>query len=291
LRGGDDNDSLYGNGGNDMIEGEAGSDTLSGGTGDDRIEVHDGNGTALIDGGTDTDTVVFSDATGNGISTTFTGAGSFTYVYDTVATSGSASAVEALRGTSGSDSIDAGANSGAFSCDLGGGSDSFAGGTAAETISGGAGDDRLTLGTGADTLGFSDGDGADTVTDFDMTDDGFGRTLDQIDVSALTDADGNPVNAWDVDVINDGSGNALLTFPNGETLTLIGIPHTSVSSAKTLYAMGTPALSRARGSTRPPAPTRSRICARAIWCGCARSRSGPGRWATGRRCGSRGGIA
>ncbi|SIS84773.1 Hint domain-containing protein [Phaeovulum vinaykumarii] len=73
-----------------------------------------------------------------------------------------------------------------------------------------------------------------------MTDDGFGRTFDLIDVSALTDANGNPVNAWDVNVTNDGSGNALLTFPNGETLTLIGIPHTSVSSAKPLYSMGIP---------------------------------------------------
>lgn len=73
-----------------------------------------------------------------------------------------------------------------------------------------------------------------------MFDDGSGFTTDQLDVSDLTDADGNPVNVWDVVVSDDGSGNAVLSFPNGESITLLGVAPSEVSSAQQLNSIGVP---------------------------------------------------
>ena len=103
------------------------------------------------------------------------------------------------------------------------------GGAGADTITGGGGDDTLSGDGGAfvgsdDVFVLSDGFGNDTITDFDIGDSNFdGIFNDQLDVTGLTDALGNPVNAWDVTVTDDGTGNALLTFPNGETLVLVGV--------------------------------------------------------------------
>ncbi|WP_162177261.1 Hint domain-containing protein [Thioclava indica] len=118
--------------------------------------------------------------------------------------------------------------------------DSLQGGALNDTIDGGSGDDQITTGAGADTLVFSDGDGADSVSDFDMSDDGAGHTVDQFDVSGLTDGNGNPINAWDVTVSKDGGGNAVLSFPNGESIVLKGVSPAQVSTAPQLNAMGIP---------------------------------------------------
>ncbi|MER5174034.1 Hint domain-containing protein [Thioclava kandeliae] len=64
-------------------------------------------------------------------------------------------------------------------------------------------------------------------------------TTDQLDVSGLTGADGNPVNAWDVTVSNVG-GNALLTFPNGTSILLNGVAPASVTTAPQLHSIGIP---------------------------------------------------
>ncbi|MEO0937587.1 MAG: Hint domain-containing protein [Pseudomonadota bacterium] len=110
-----------------------------------------------------------------------------------------------------------------------------------DTIDGGAGNDLITTGAGNDTVVMSDGGGNDTVTDFDMGDDnGDGFTNDQIDVSGLTDASGQPVKVWDVTVTDDGVGNALLTFPNGESLLLQGVTSAQASSAQSMHSMGIP---------------------------------------------------
>jgi hypothetical protein len=99
-------------------------------------------------------------------------------------------------------------------------------------MSGGDGDDVFVL---------EDGSGADVITDFDTgDDDSDGSYNDQLDVSGLTDAGGDPVNAWDVVVSDDGSGNALLTFPNGETILLQGVAPAEVTGAQLLNAAGIP---------------------------------------------------
>ena len=128
------------------------------------------------------------------------------------------------------------------SLDGGAGDDSIEGMEGNDTIRGGAGDDTLSGGAGDDVFQLSDGElGNDVITDFDISDsDSNGFTNDQFDVSGLTDLDGNPVNAWDVVVADDGAGNALLTFPNGETLVLVGVDPASVTGAQALNSIGIP---------------------------------------------------
>jgi hypothetical protein len=114
-----------------------------------------------------------------------------------------------------------------------------------DTVEGGVGNDTIDLGNDdvRDSLVTSDGSGSDVVTNFDMTDFGDGTTIDQFDVSSLTDSNGDPVNAWDVvvtDTNGDGTGDAILTFPNGETVTLVGVLPSQVDSAAELNSIGIP---------------------------------------------------
>lgn len=112
-----------------------------------------------------------------------------------------------------------------------------------DTLIGGAGDDIMEGGAGADTFVLADGSGSDVITDFDLTDSGDGTTVDQLDVSGMTDADGNPVDAWDVvvtDTNGDGTGDAILTFPNGESVTLVGVTVDQVDTPEELNAIGVP---------------------------------------------------
>ncbi len=130
---------------------------------------------------------------------------------------------------------------GADSIDGGAGDDVLDGGIGNDTVAGGTGNDTLTGGAGDDVFVMGDGGGADVITDFDIADsDGDGSFNDQLDLSGLTDADGNPVNAWDITVTDDGSGNAVLTFPNGETLTLTGVSPASLTGAQALNDAGVP---------------------------------------------------
>ena len=105
--------------------------------------------------------------------------------------------------------------------------------------------ENITLGSGADTLVLADGGGDDTVSGFDLSDSGDGTTIDQLDVSGLTSDGGTtPVDVNDVivsDTNGDGTGDAILTFPGGESITLIGVPPSAVDSPAELEAIGIPA--------------------------------------------------
>ncbi|MCC5976146.1 MAG: Hint domain-containing protein [Rubellimicrobium sp.] len=123
----------------------------------------------------------------------------------------------------------------------GAGDDMLFGGDGNDTLRGGAGNDTLTGGSGNDTFGFERFGGADVVTDFSLTDtDGDGKYDDQLDVSELRTLDGNPVTAWDVTVGDDGNGNALLTFPEGETIVLLGVSPSQMQTAGQKFAAGIP---------------------------------------------------
>ncbi|SOC08656.1 Hint domain-containing protein [Rhodobacter maris] len=256
---GEGNDIAYGNGGNDAIYGEAGDDTLSGGSGADTLdggagndlfEVWAGNGSATITGGTGTDTLKFLGDAGTGVTLTSTAPDTFSYSYGTA--SGIVSGVEAISGTSYGDTIDASAAGGAITLAGGAGNDVLTGGAGADRLdggtgndllTGGAGDDLFVSGTGADTLGLADGSGQDTVSDFDLTGADSGHASDQLDVSDLTNKLGDPVNWSDVtvsDTAGDGTGDAILLFPNGESLTLTGISPAQVSGKFALHAIGIP---------------------------------------------------
>lgn len=129
---------------------------------------------------------------------------------------------DVLDGDDGDDSLDGGAGNDDLRGDAG--DDRLDGGSGNDTLSGGTGDDTIVTGTGDDLIIIDQGDGNTTVTDFDIGDaDGDGYSNDQLDVSDLRDLDGNPINIWDVIVTGDSSGNAVLTFPEGEKLTLEGV--------------------------------------------------------------------
>ncbi|MGJ5620168.1 Hint domain-containing protein [Sulfitobacter sp. MF3-043] len=196
----DNNSYVFSGGGDDTIIGGSGQDDLRGGDGNDSIEGGAGGGN--LEGGAGNDTV----------------------------TGGSGN--EDIYGGTGDDSLSGG-----------GGDDWFSAGSGADTVEGGAGDDDIDLqgDTDRDLVVFSDGDGNDTIYGFDLNDSGDGTTVDQFDLSGLTNAGGSPVNYYDAvitDTIGDGSGDAILSFPNGETITLVGIQPSQVDSQQQFFAMG-----------------------------------------------------
>jgi Ca2+-binding RTX toxin-like protein len=154
-----------------------------------------------------------------------------------------------LKGWGGDDSLVGGAGNdwleggtGNDTLEGGGGDDRLIGGDGDDSLIGGAGDDLITTGAGADTVVLADGHGNDTVTDFDMTLVS-GRTVDRLDVSAMTNANGDPVTWRDVtvtDTVGDGTGNAILTFPGGESVTLMGVTPDQVDSMQEMAAIGIP---------------------------------------------------
>ena len=256
------NDSVYGGAGNDTLVAGAGNDLLDGGAGDDTWQLANGFGTDTILGG-ETDQVNEDWIDARQMT------GDATLIYDGhesgVLSDGSSSAafseIERFGLGTGNDLVDgraapAGVRVHAGTGDdtmLGGaGEDTFIGGIGSDLLDGGAGNDFIDLGTSflfgdqaADTVVVSDGYGNKTLANFEAPTqnvDGTWTGLDRLDVSGLTDASGNPVNVADVTVTDDGAGNALLTFPNGESLRLNGVAPSAVSSPAQLIAMGIPPL-------------------------------------------------
>ncbi|SDN44951.1 Ca2+-binding protein, RTX toxin-related [Lutimaribacter pacificus] len=272
LIGGAGADVLDGGAGDDVIA-VGGSDMASGGTGDDRF-VLDPTETGInvsLDGGSDaTDGHPDDDANGDAgdILDLRTAANDLALTLGADGESGTVNGIDADADTdisfaeienvvlgAGDDTVDAtvatvGVNVDAGAGDdtlLGGaGDDTLAGGDGADLIAGGAGDDALDVGANdgvTDMVVLADGDGDDTVSGFEgPTDNGDGTFagLDQLDVSDLTDVDGNPVDSNDVVVGDDGNGNAVLSFPNGESITLEGIDPAIADDPAYLEALGIP---------------------------------------------------
>ena len=146
---------------------------------------------------------------------------------------------DTLEGGAGNDSLDGGHDNDILRGEAG--NDTLFGGLGNDSLIGGDGDDRLTGGSGNDSFQFARTGGADVVTDFSLADtDGDGRFDDQLDVSALRTLSGDPVTAWDVTVTDDGNGNALLTFPEGETIVLQGVAPSQMQTAQQKFAAGIP---------------------------------------------------
>ncbi|MGR3794718.1 Hint domain-containing protein [Vannielia sp. SX4] len=235
--------------GDDNIALGSGDDTLAAGTGNDFVSVFDGfgndsllggeGGESLVFGGLLVGDVLLANGVTSDVTLTFSGpeAGTISDGTDTL----SFAEFESITLGSGNDTVTGSA-----------GADLFDTGAGTDTVNAGAGDDTYGLGTtgdfatpdgAADTIIFADGDGEDTVYFFDAptaNGDGTYTGIDQIDVSGMTDADGNPVTVQDVVVSDDGSGNAVLGFPNGESLTLMGIAPTAAMDPFWLIAAGIP---------------------------------------------------
>lgn len=130
------------------------------------------------------------------------------------------------------------------------GDDVVATGAGADTVAGGAGNDSFDLGANdgaVDKVILSDGDGNDTITAFEApidNGDGSFTGRDLLDVSGLTsDGGSTAVNTSDVVVTDsngDGTGDAILTFPGGESITLVGVLAAQVDSREELAAIGIP---------------------------------------------------
>jgi Ca2+-binding RTX toxin-like protein len=145
-----------------------------------------------------------------------------------------------LNGDAGNDQAFGGAGNDTISGGLG--DDTLDGGADSDRLTGGDGNDSLTGGAGDDTFVLVQGGGTDTVTDFDMTPTA-GRTADQLDVTALRTAGGDPITWRDVvvsDTVGDGSGDAVLTFPNGESVVLQGVSPAQVDGKQDMASVGIP---------------------------------------------------
>jgi VCBS repeat-containing protein len=220
LHGGDGNDTIYGQDDNDILYGDDGNDTLYGGLDDDTL--YGGLGDDTLFGNQADDTFVLEDSFGNDV------------------------IIGGETGQTNGDTLDLSAVTSATTIDL----------TSADPEAGTVSDgtstatfteiENIILGAGVDTLVLADGSGNDTVSGFAApidNGDGTYTGQDQLDVSGLTDAGGFPVNVYDVTVTDtngDGTGDAILTFSNGESITLVGVLASQVSDVAALEAMGIP---------------------------------------------------
>ncbi len=230
VSGGDGDDNADGGAGNDTVDGGAGNDVVSGGDGNDKVV--GGTGNDSLGGGAGDDSLSGDDGNdsvdgGAGNDSLFGGTGN-----DSL---GGGAGDDSLSGDNGNDSLDGGT-----------GNDSLYGGTGDDTLKGGAGNELLSGGDGHDHFVVEVGGGADAIVDFSISipagsslTDG-AQTMDQLDLSDLSNKDGTPIKSFDVDVSDDGKGNALLTFPGGETLVLQGVSPASLAAPGMMAAMGVP---------------------------------------------------
>ena len=233
-------DSLSGDAGANVLSGAAGNDTLIGGAGDDQLYGGDGNDSVAGDAGND------QLSGNNGDDRMHGGAGDDSVWGD--------AGNDTLYGGTGNDTLDGGGGNDLLHGDSG--NDSLLGGAGNDTLDGGTGNDDLTGGTGADRYAFETQSGHDTIHDFDLSDsDHDGLTADQLDVSELVDANGDPIKAFDVNIIGDGHGNSVLQFPGGAQVTIIGLTPTEAAAPGMLHSMGIPCFA---GGTRILTPEGAR---------------------------------
>ena len=221
-------DTLYGGIGNDTIIAQGGDDTIDGGSGDDTI--YYGAGNDLVYGGDGND--VIDDVGGtqlSGADTVYGGAGNDTAWLGLDG--------DTFYGGTGNDTVYGESGNDTLYGEVG--DDWLQGDDGDDILAGGDGNDVLFGGTGNDVFVVSSG--LDYIGDFDLGDSNFdGRTNDQLDVSNLTNGNGDPIRTVDVTVIDDGSGNAKLMFPNGEQLILTGIAPSLVDTGPKLFKIGIP---------------------------------------------------
>jgi hypothetical protein len=221
-------DTLYGGIGNDTITSQGGNDTVDGGSGDDTI--YYGAGNDLVYGGDGND--VIDDVSGSqlgGADTVYGGAGNDTAWLGLDG--------DTFYGGTGNDTVYGEGGNDTLYGEVG--DDWLQGDDGDDTLDGGDGNDVMVGGAGNDVYVLSSG--LDYIGGFDLGDsdlDGF--TNDQLDVSNLTNANGDPIRTVDVTVIDDGSGNAKLMFPNGEQLILWGVAPSLVDTGPELFKIGIP---------------------------------------------------
>lgn len=214
-KGGSGGDSIVGNAEANLLEGNNGADTIAGAAG--RDEVHGGDGGDLLFGNQGEDTL-FGEAGDDRLfggvdnDSLLGGDGADQLSGDNGADvlSGNRGA-DTLFGNTGNDTLFGGADN-----DLlygGRDDDRMFGDAGADTLVGGLGSDTLTGGDGADLFRFQVGDGTDVVADFS------GDSGDRL-------AFGDRAYALKIAV----SGDLVIDFLNGDTITLMGVSSSQFST-------------------------------------------------------------
>ena len=202
MNGNSANNLLEGGAGGDTINGGGGSDTLAGGAGDDTYMVPNSLVKLIEKSDEGIDTVVArGDHTlGDNIEN---------LVIDLANNwKGHGNALDnSIMGNAGNNILTGQ-----------GGNDTVSGGLGSDTITGGAGDDRLIGGDGADRFIFAQGAGDDVIVDF-----GAGSAADMLDISAFIQAGLTPT-------LSTVNGNAVISFTNGDSITLLGVSTTELGA-------------------------------------------------------------
>jgi len=191
--------SIHGTDKNDDIN------SIDFGNRNDYIDAKDGNDTIQSGGGND---IIFA---GSGKDLVYAGSGNDT-VYG-------GAAQDTLYGGSGNDFIDGGNTNDELYGESG--NDTLIGGQGEDYLEGGSGDDVLTGdGSGGsakeDVFYYESNFGDDTITDFDLNKD----TLEiSGDINDSGIADAADLAAY----ITEIGGNAVISFPNGDSITLQGV--------------------------------------------------------------------
>jgi len=227
LNGGDGVDTLRGEDGNDVLNGDEGDDLLNGGAGADTLNGGNGIDTAVyllatagvtinlttnVNGGEaagDTYNSVehFQLSNGFTLADSFTGGAGNDWV-------AGYKGVDTLNGMGGADTLNGGEHN-----------DIINGGAGADKLIGGTGDDQLTGGTEADQFWMNAGlFGHDTITDFE-------NGIDHIRITGQAGID----NISDLTITTNGSGWAVITLPDGSSITLTGITAGQVDASDFLW--------------------------------------------------------
>jgi len=198
------NDEMWSGDGDDVAYGAGGMDTISGGAGNDELWAGEGNDIVYGDAGADT----MSGASGD--DTLWGGAGNDVVI--------GADGNDQLSGGDDNDTVWAGDGNDVLWGNAG--DDNLNGVGGDDTLVGHEGNDTLNGGDGADSFVFRTGYGADVVGDFDgsegdtlLLDDALWATSGALTAAQVVAQFGSL----------DGSGNVVLTFDGGETLTLNGV--------------------------------------------------------------------
>lgn len=196
------NDHLVGTANDDTIDGRGGSDVLEGGKGNDTYILPNAQATVVEKAGEGIDTVI---AKGNYV----LGANIENLVVSDAGTNG-------WRGTGNELNNVITGNAGMNLLDGEAGNDTIYGGAGNDTLVGGKGNDLLFGGEGKDTFRFSPGDGHDVIRDFSAG--------DALDIYAYTKAGLAPT-------IHDTGPDVVLSFGNGDSITLMGVDPSMLKSA------------------------------------------------------------
>lgn len=241
------NDSIDGGTGADSIYGGFGDDTIVGGTGDDTANGHYGND--ILDGGLGNDSIrgswgndtLYSGSTGEGDDFIWGGWGDDQIIMETGF--GNDTILGDTEDEVYGDTLDLTNVTSDLRLDL---SSGFPGrGTVSDGTSTANFTDieHIELSGATDTIVLANGSGDDRVIGFQLPVFNLDGTItagDQLDVSAVTMPDGTPITADNITVTQDADSNAVLAFPAGDTLTLVGVTTADLASPAIWAQMGVP---------------------------------------------------